>query len=264
MASCRFSLVRLAGAVLACAVLFFALPVFAAETTHINSIGVEFVLIPAGSFTMGADTNLENASDHESPAHRVTISKPFYLGKYEVTQAQWMAVMGVNHSNFKGDNNPVDQVSWDDIQTFIHKLNAKEGHKRYRLPTEAEWEYAARAGTQSVFSFGNDVTSLGQYAWYLGNAKDSTHPVGQKQPNQWGLYDMQGNVWEWVADWHEQNYYQNSVSTDPQGPYKRTHRVYRGGGWSGSAWYCRPACRSYIWPSYRSANIGFRLALSPE
>ncbi|MDR2826266.1 MAG: formylglycine-generating enzyme family protein [Deltaproteobacteria bacterium] len=237
----------------------------AAEKTHTNSIGIEFVLIPSGSFTMGADKNFEAAYDEETPQHRVNISKAFYFGKYEVTQQQWTVVMGSNPSKFKGRSNPVEQVSWEDIQVFINRLNQKEGHKRYRLPTEAEWEYAARAGSSSTYSFGDDAGQLGRYAWY-GESYDSgsTHPVGQKQPNPWGLYDMYGNVWEWVQDWYGERYYSNSASTDPKGPTSGSGRVKRGGSWRNDAKYCRSAFRNYYSPVSRFSNDGFRLALSPE
>jgi formylglycine-generating enzyme required for sulfatase activity len=241
------------------------MPSAAELTPYTNSIGMEFVLIPAGSFTMGADKNFEDASDDETPQHRVRISKPFYLGTYEVTQAQWTAVMGNNPSKYKGRSNPVEQVSWDDIQVFIQRLNQKEGHTRYRLPTEAEWEYAARAGTESTYSFGDDARELGKYAWYDENYRSgSTHPVGQKQPNAWGLYDMHGNVWEWVQDWYGDRYYSDSPDTDPKGPSSGSYRVLRGGGWYFSAQYCRAAFRDFNSPDIRYYYVGFRLALSPE
>jgi formylglycine-generating enzyme required for sulfatase activity len=146
---------------------------------------------------MGANKNFEDASDDETPQHRVSISKPFYLGKYEVTQAQWEAAMGSNPSEFKGRDNPVELVSWEDAQEFISRLNRKEGHSSYRLPTEAEWEYAARAGSISAYNFGDDSGQLQSYAWYgEEHNAGSTHPVGQKQPNALGLYDMHGNVGE--------------------------------------------------------------------
>jgi formylglycine-generating enzyme required for sulfatase activity len=241
---------------------------FAAEKTYSNSIGMEFILIPAGSFMMGADQNFEDDDDdddYEVPQHQVKISQPFYLGKYEVTQAQWAAVMGNNPSEFKGQNNPVEQVSWDDAQIFIEQLNAQEGHNRYRLPTEAEWEYAARAGSTSAYSFGDDAGQLGRYGWY-GEDWDSgsTHPVGQKQPNAWGLYDMHGNVWEWVQDWYEEPDYSNSPGAGPKGPYSGSYRVLRGGSWYSDASYCRSAYyRPYNTPDYRFRNLGFRLALDP-
>ena len=249
---------------LLCLGLCFSSAALATEKTHTNSIGMEFVLVPAGSFMMGADRNFEEASDDETPKHKVTISKPFYLGKYEVTQAQWAAIMGGNPSNVKGRSNPVEQVSWDDVQVFIKRLNAKEGGNRYRLPTEAEWEYAARAGTDSTFSFGDDTASLGQYAWYEGNSGEKPHPVGQKKPNAWGLYDMHGNVWEWVQDWYGENYYRKSPGTDPKGPSSGSYRVGRGGSWVDSSGFCRSAQRICLIPGGRRFDRGFRLALSPE
>jgi formylglycine-generating enzyme required for sulfatase activity len=233
-----------------------------AEKTYINSLGMEFTLIPAGSFTMGADKNFEDADDDETPQHRVSISRPFYLGAYEVTQAQWTAVMGNNPSSFKGLSNPVEMVSWDDVQAFIQRLNAKEGHNRYRLPTEAEWEYAARAGTTGAYSFGDDEDSLGRYAWYWDNSGEKTHLVGQKQPNAWGLYDMYGNVWEWVQDCYEK--YSSSSVTDPKGPSSGSYRVRRGGSWGRFARDCRAAYRNRNWSIIRRNDIGFRLALSQE
>jgi formylglycine-generating enzyme required for sulfatase activity len=226
-----------------------------------NSLGMEFVLIPAGSFTMGSGKSFEDAWGDETPAHRVNISKDFYLGKYEVTQSQWEAVMGGNPSKFKGRNNPVEMVSWDDVQEFIKKLNQKEGSNKYRLPTEAEWEYAARAGTTSTYSFGDDAGALGRYAWYWDNSGETTHPVGQKEPNGWGLYDMHGNVWEWVRDWYGE--YSGSPVTDPQGPSSGSSRVYRGGAWFPFAGGCRSAFRFYDTPVTRYSNLGFRLAFSP-
>jgi formylglycine-generating enzyme required for sulfatase activity len=234
------------------------------EAVHTNSIGMEFVLIPAGSFTMGADKNVENALNNETPPHRVTISKPFYLGKFEVTQAQWTALMENNLSTFKGRSNPVEEVSWDDIQVFIQRLNRKEGHRRYRLPTEAEWEYAARAGTTSAFSFDDDEGNIGQYAWWSGNSGAMTHSVGQKRPNAWGLYDMHGNVWEWVQDWYDEHYYSQSPSVDPHGPSSGQHRVHRGGSWIDTAGVCRSASRHHYFSNFRDRDIGFRLAISVD
>ena len=234
------------------------------EKTHTNSIGMEFVLIPAGSFMMGRNPALENGNDEETPQHRVTISKPFYLGKFEVTQTEWEAVMGNNPSNFKGRTKPVEKVSWNDVQEFIKRLNAKEGHNRYRLPTEAEWEYAARADTDTAYSFGDDVDELSRYGWYDDNSDETTHPVGQKQPNAWGLYDVHGNVWEWVQDWYGDKYYSNSSGTDPKGPGSGQDRVSRGGGWSSYAEHYRSASRRSNTPGSRSSHVGFRLALSAE
>jgi formylglycine-generating enzyme required for sulfatase activity len=236
----------------------------AAEKTCINSIGMEFILIPAGSFIMGADKNFEEADDDETPQHLVSISRPFYLGKYEVTQAQWTAMMGNNPSRVKGRSNPVEQVSWHDVQAFIKRLNAKEGHNRYRLPTEAEWEYAARAGTTGAYSFGDDAAGLGGYGWYRDNSGDKPHPVGQKQPNAWGLYDMHGNVLEWVQDWYSDEYYGNNPSTDPICLSSGPTRVVRGGALSCSARDCRSAYRDYFAAGNRHNDLGFRLALDPQ
>ena len=226
---------------------------------YTNSIGMQFVRIPAGAFMMGSS----DGDSNEKPIHKVTIGTAFLLGRFEVTQAQWEAVMGNTPSSFKGRHNPVERVSWDDVQNFIKKLNAKEGHNRYRLPTEAEWEYAARAGTQTKYSFGDDASRLGDYAWYGDNSGGRTHPVGKK-PNAWGLYDMHGNVWEWVQDWYGSDYYSNSPSTDPKGPSSGSNRVSRGGSWLYSAGKCRSANRDNYSPGIRSVNIGFRLLLSPK
>jgi formylglycine-generating enzyme required for sulfatase activity len=220
-----------------------------------NSIGMEFVLIPAGEFQMGSHDGYQD----EKPVHRVRISKAFYLGEYEVTQSQWQAVMGNNPSSFKGDPNlPVESVFWDDVQEFIRRLNAKEGGTKYRLPTEAEWEYAARAGSTTVYSFGNNPSQLGEYAWYDDNARDKTHPVGQKKPNAWGLYDTHGNVWEWVQDRYSSSYPPGFV-TDPQGPSSGSLRVRRGGGWHDYAGGCRSAQRDIGAPGRRIDGLGFRL-----
>lgn len=238
---------------------------FAAESTHINSIGMEFILIPAGSFVMGVENNAAAASTDEAPQHRVFISRPFYLGKFEVTQAQWIAVMGDNPSSYKGRKNPVERVSWDDAQEFIWRLNAKEGHARYRLPTEAEWEYAARAGTESVYSFGDDARVLRRYAWYGEHAAfGSTHMVGKKRPNAWGLYDMHGNVREWVGDWYGAAYYGKSPEKDPEGPSSGVGRVIRGGCWNGDAAGCRSTARHHGSVDERSVTTGFRLAFFSE
>jgi formylglycine-generating enzyme required for sulfatase activity len=235
------------------------------DKTFVNSIGTEFILIPAGTFNMGADKESAHAFatyDDEMPQHRVTISQSFYLGKYAVTQDEWVAVMGSNPSKFKGHHNPVENVSWNDVQTFIQRLNAKEGTEKYRLPTEAEWEYAARAGTDGAYSFGGGTGQLRLYAWYDGNARGETHPVGQKKPNPWGLYDMYGNVWEWVEDWYDPTYYHRSPSTDPAGPASGANRVVRGGSWYFSARGLRSALRYDFAPDGRFDSFGFRLARS--
>jgi formylglycine-generating enzyme required for sulfatase activity len=223
------------------------------EKTLTNSIGMEFVLIPAGTFKMGSNTGDQD----ERPVHEVTISKAFYMGKYEVTQGQWQAVMGTNPSAIPNEpNRPVDQVAWSEVQTFISKMNAMEGVQLYRLPTEAEWEYAARAGSPTIYGFGNDPKQLGEYAWYRGNSGRRPHPVGQKRPNAWGLYDMLGNVWEWVQDWDGK--YPTGPVTDPKGPETGTYRMRRGCGWNNEANVCRMANR-YSVIGYRDDFLGFRV-----
>ena len=252
-----------AGVILAAGPAAAAAPAPNGAKTHTNSIGVEFVLIPAGTFQMGCSSDKECDVD-KKPRHRVTISKPFYLGKYEVTQKQWEAVMGNNPSKFKGPDLPVERVSWNDAQEFIKRLNAMEGHKRYRLPTEAEWEYAARAGSETAYSFGDSVESLKNYAWYKANSGMKTHPVGKKRPNPWGLYDMHGNVWEWVGDWFGKKQYADGSAVDPVGPDKGKDRVLRGGSWDYVAKYCRSSHRDYDKPTLTVSNDGFRLLMTAE
>ena len=233
-----------------------------AAKTIKNSVGIEMVLIPAGSFKMGRDPNFEDGSGDETPQHSVKISRPFYMGKTEVTQEQWVRVMGTNPSVFKGRTNPVENVSWEDVQTFIARLNEKEGTKAYRLPTEAEWEYAARAGGTGKYCFGDDEGELGAYAWYDDNSGEKTHPVGQLKANTWGLYDVHGNVWEWTQDWYSDSYYASSPGTDPVGPTSGSDRVWRGGSWDDSAYRARAASRSSNTPGVRSYYLGFRLSRS--
>ena len=200
---------------------------------------------------------MSDAYSDETPAHQITISKPFYLGTYEVTQWQWQAIMGNNPSRFKYDPNlPVENVSWDDVQEFLRRLNARESGPPYRLPTEAEWEYAARAGMTTAYSFGN-LHQLGEYAWYEDNAGRTTHPVGQRKPNAWGLYDVHGNVWEWVQDWYGP--YTAGAAVDPAGPSSGSARVHRGGSWNSTARVCRSANRNYGVPGMRYDDLGFRL-----
>jgi formylglycine-generating enzyme required for sulfatase activity len=199
------------------------------------------------------------ASSDEKPAHQVILSS-FSIGKYEVTQEEWEAVMGSNPSQFKGAKRPVEQVSWDDCQEFIRKLNALTG-KRFRLPTEAEWEYAARGGNRSQgykYASGNNIGSV---AWYEGNSNSETHLVGQKQSNELGLYDMAGNVWEWCQDWYDSSYYGNSPSTNPVNNTSASLRVARGGSWLNLAGNCRMSFRNFRAPGYRSSYLGLRLVL---
>ena len=214
---------------------------------------MEFKPIIGGTFTMGQGRE----------AHKVTLTKPFEIGVYEVTQEQYKKVMGTNPSDFSGPQNPVENVSWDDAVDFCGKLSALPGEESagyvYRLPTEAEWEYACRAGTTTEYSFG-DSDSLGDYAWYDTNSGKTTHPVGQKHPNAWGLYDMHGNVWEWCQDCHA-DYPSGSVA-DPTGPSSGSFRVARGGSWFYAAGDCRSANRRRDSPSYRNSSLGFRVVRS--
>ena len=226
-----------------------------------NSIGMEFVLIPAGSFMMGSSTG----DKKEKPPHEVNISQSFYLQTTEVSQEQWKKVMGDTPSAFKscGDDCPVENVSWEDAQRFIEKLNQLEKTKAYRLPSEAEWEYACRAGTTTEYSFGDDASKLGEYAWYQDNSSKTTHRVAGKKPNPWGLYDMHGNVWEWVEDdWHDS--YEGAPADgrawvdNPRGSV----RVVRGGSWDDGARDCRSATRGNGGPDIRYVSVGFRLSRS--
>ena len=230
------------------------------ERPQHNLPDIAMVYMSGGTFTMGATSEQgSDAYDREKPAHSVTLSG-YYIGKYEVTQELWKAVMGSNPSYYKGDNLPVEQVSWNDVQEFLRKLNAMTG-KRYRLPTEAEWEFAARGGNSSrgyKYSGGN---SFGSVAWYWENSGIRTHAVGTKSPNELGIYDMSGNVWEWCQDWYNSSYYGSSPRTNPQGPNSGSYRVCRGGGWRSSARDCRVSYRDSYTPDFRYYYLGFRLAL---
>jgi formylglycine-generating enzyme required for sulfatase activity len=224
-----------------------------------NSIGMKFVKIPAGKFLMGSPRSEAGRGRDEGPQFQVTITKPFYLGVYEVTQGQYKEIVGGNPSYFGkcGGNCPVENLTWDDIQTFIQKLNAEENTTKYRLPTEAEWEYACRAGTQTAFSFGNNENDLNEYGWYWKNADDKTHPVGEKKPNAWGLYDMHGNVEEWLQDWYGE--YTEYPKTDPKGAAKRGEKVFRGGSWFRNPKVARCAHRASDETDNWSLKVGFRL-----
>ena len=218
----------------------------------------DMVYVEGGTFMMGALPNDKKALDSEKPRHQVTLSS-FYISKYEVTQELWQAVMGSNPSLFKGDlQRPVECVSWNDCQTFIRKLNELTG-EQFRLPTEAEWEYAARGGQKSrgyLYSGSNDIADV---AWYDDNSGDGTHPVGRKQPNELGLYDMSGNVYEWCQDWYGP--YSSSAQTNPTGPASASDRVYRGGSWFNFyARYCRASYRKRSSPVIRYYFLGLRLA----
>jgi formylglycine-generating enzyme required for sulfatase activity len=225
-----------------------------------NGVKLEMILIPAGEFLMGDD----NGGGDEKPVHRVKITKPFYLGKHPVTQEQWEAVMGNNPSHFNRSKNPVERVSWDDCQAFFEKINAKVGGGKFSLPAEAQWEYACRAGSVTRYCFGDDMSSLDEYAWYDKNSENKTHAVGKKKPNAWGLYDIHGNVWEWCADWYDGGYYANSPVDDPAGPSGGSNRVFRGGGWYDPALNCRSANRYGYSPERRTDNLGFRVGRAAE
>jgi formylglycine-generating enzyme required for sulfatase activity len=220
---------------------------------------IPMVYVRGGTFVMGctAEQGTE-CDDDENPAHEVTV-RDFYIGKYEVTQAEWKAVMGSNPSKFKGDNLSVEQVSWNEVQEFIRKLNTMTG-KNYRLPTEAEWEYAARGGSQSRGFKYSGSDSIGEVAWYSENSGETTHLVGTKQANELGIYDMSGNVYEWVQDWDGD--YSSGSQTNPVGPSSGSYRVLRGGCWYCVAKYTRVSFRSLTEPGLRIGFLGFRLASS--
>ena len=279
-----------------------------------NSIGMKLVLIPKGTFQMGSPPSEEGSQDNERQ-HEVTLTEDYYLGAFEVTQSQYQKVMGNNPSNFQGDkiaerhpqtgrvvkevdssSHPVEKVSWEDAVEFCKRLSdlpeEKKASRVYRLPTEAEWEYACRAGSKTAYSFGVSSQSLGDYAWFGNNSGSkeldsdalwakmkknpqeyadtllsagcATHPVRDKKPNAWGLYDMHGNVWEWCSDWYGD--YPKGAVSDPTGPREGSLRVFRGGSWRNEAAFCRSAYRFRYFPSFRDNDgIGFRVALSvPE
>jgi formylglycine-generating enzyme required for sulfatase activity len=222
---------------------------------------IDMVFVKGGTFTMGATSEQgSGAASNEKPTHSVTLSD-YYIGKYEVTQAQWRAVMGNNPSYFKGDNLPVECVSWNDVQVFIQRLNERTG-KNFRLPTEAEWEYAARGGSQSKGYKYSGSNTLDDVAWYYSNSSSKIHPVGHKRPNELGIYDMSGNVWEWCQDWY--GGYGSSSQTNPTGPSSGSYRVLRGGNRLDIANFCRVSFRSNYNPRTRYYDGGFRLACAVE
>ncbi len=255
-----------------------------------NSLGMALVRIEPGSFLMGSskdpidrlmrefpDSEREWL-DAEQPQHTVKITRLFYLGAHPVTQGQYQAVMGNSPSYFKGsDDLPVEMVSWFDAVAFCNRLSERErrapfyridgtevtilGGDGYRLPTEAEWEYACRAGSSTLYPFGDNASALGEFAWYTKNSENKTHPVGQKSSNAWGLHDMLGNVWEWCADWYDEKYYASSPPADPAGASGAAFRVFRGGSWSFDPRYCRSALRNGFAPADWGSNLGFRLSL---
>ena len=242
--------------------------------TYTNSLGMTFVLLPAGTFTMGSPSD-EPGRYYDETQHQVTLTQPFYMQTTEVTQAQWEAVMGSNPSYFSGcPTCPVEMVSWDDVQVFLSYMNAR-GEGTYNLPTEAQWEYAARAGSTTAFYNGGITThsdmyeckydsNLGTIGWYCYNSDNQTQPVAQKAPNDWGLYDMSGNVTEWCLDWWDVKYYSSTPTTDPVGPSTGSSRIHRGGSWNFFALWTRSAFRNASFPDARYANIGFRLMRQPS
>jgi formylglycine-generating enzyme required for sulfatase activity len=228
------------------------------KQTQTPLTGMTFVHIPGGSFQMGSN----HGNKDEKPVHTVRI-EPFYMMTTEVTQAMWQELMGSNPSHFWGYDSPVDQVSWEDAQEFMQKLNKRDPGKNYRLPSEAELEYACRCGTSNEYYTGDNESDLVRAGWYSGNSDSRTHPVGQKLPNAWGLYDMHGNVWEWCEDWYHKSY--EGVPTDgqawisPEGSF----RVLRGGSWYDDHWYCRSSYRGKGGTGVRYYFVGVRVVRNP-
>ncbi|MFM8187400.1 MAG: formylglycine-generating enzyme family protein [Pirellula sp.] len=235
-----------------------------------NSIGMSFRHIAAGTFMMGTPGTCQSPFLSDTQ-HTTTITKDFFMGTCQVSQAQFAKVMSQNPSYFRGDkgriessNHPVENVSWYQAYAFCHFLSGipdeKQAGRVYRLPTEAQWEYACRAGSTTAFSFGDDVTMLDHAGWYGRNSAGRTAQVGQKSPNAWGLYDMHGNVFEWCRDWYAP--YSREASTDPIGPAAGYGRVFRGGSWDLAAQWCGSAFRSMNHPAYRMNNLGFRVMIT--
>jgi len=246
------------------------------KKVNVNGVPIEMVYIPAGSFLMGSSEGEESRQENESPQHNIAINNDFWMGKYEVTQGQWKVVMDGNEAYFQeGDNYPVEWVSWDQVQEFIKKLNEKTG-LRFRLPSEAEWEYACRTGTTTPFYFGSSLTAdqanfNGNYPFgeaSKGIYREKTTPVGSFKPNAWGLYDMHGNVWEWCEDVYRADIYANpelyskNLSGNPVYIGQGSYRVFRGGGWIGNGVVCRSASRGGERQMYAFNFIGFRLVLN--
>jgi len=238
-----------------------------------GGVKMELVRIKAGSFMMGSPGSDDQAYDWEKPQHKVKLTHDYYLGKYPVTQEQYEKVTGKNPSYFSAGGAgkgritgmdtkrfPVEQVSWEDARAFCEILS-RLSRRKCDLPTEAQWEYACRAGSGTRYSFGDSQEDLKEYAWHQGNSGSRTHEVGKKQPNSWGLYDMHGNVWQWCADRYEKNYYKDSPKEDPQGPTSDTSRVLRGGSWYNHPRTCRSAHRAWVVPSNHSYIVGFRVSV---
>jgi formylglycine-generating enzyme required for sulfatase activity len=246
---------------------------------EIPSCGMKMNWIAPGRFVMGSPQGEAGRSDDEGPQREVTISRGFWLGAFAVTQEEWKAVaeeavgeasdLRIEPSYFRGTRLPVEQVSWNDCEAWLRELNAMEEGRlpasfEYRLPTEAEWEFACRAGTTTRFHYGNSDEPLAEYAWYSGNSRSQTHPVGEKKANSWGLHDIHGNVWEWCGDWYGPlNGGKGGSVIDPTGPVWGTKRVMRGGSFGVAAARCRSAYRVWNEPKYRDYTLGFRVALAP-
>jgi uncharacterized protein (TIGR02996 family) len=243
--------------------MLLALGVTPVAPTREGQAGLRLVLVPPGTFLMGSPNTERSRDDDEGPVHRVTLTRGFWLGACPVTQAQWRSVMRRNPSHHRGANRPVENVSWDDCQSFCARLGKRDG-RTYRLPAEAEWEYACRAGTATVYCGGDDLEALRRFGWcsYDGewDSSGGTRAVGELLPNAFGLYDMHGNIWEWCADRYSERYYAQSPEVDPPGPASGDERVSRGGSWRGGPWFCRSADRRDLGHDHRLINVGCRVA----
>ncbi len=226
-----------------------------------NGVEMKFVLVPKGSFTMGSPVGEPGRDDDEGPRHQVIVTRPFYMLTTEVTQQQYRRVMADNPSSVKDIYNPVEMVSWNDATEFCRKLSERAG-RQMTLPTEAQWEYACRAGSSTRFSFADGEKLLGSYCWYNDNSSNRTHPVATKWPNSWGLYDMHGNVWEWCRDWYAPDTYTTDIKIDPMGPSAGQLKVVRGGNRGGRPSICRSADRHCFSPDMTIASVGFRVVFT--
>lgn len=241
-----------------------------AHEPSVNPEPQSFVWIPPGTFIMGSPANEVDKDSDERPQTEVTLTHGFWMSKHPTTQEEYQLVMGRNPSFFKSnDRRPVEQVRWNDAVDYCAKITLRMHEAgrlptgfECRLPTEAEWEYACRAGSKSKFFFGDDYANLGQYAWFVGNSGKMTQPVEKKLPNAWGLHDMHGNVWEWCLDWYSDSLPGGNL-TNPRGPSTGLRRVNRGGGWFSIGWYCRSASRFYVWAVDKMNGLGFRPVIAP-
>ncbi|MCP4378678.1 MAG: formylglycine-generating enzyme family protein, partial [bacterium] len=225
-----------------------------------KGVKIKLIRIPAGKFMMGHPKPKKPRRDNKGHQREVTISKAFYMGMTEVTQAQYQSVMCKNPSKFKGSQKPVEMVSWDDAMAFCAAMSKKTG-RAVRLPTEAQWEYACRAGTKTLFSFGNDDKDMDAHGWHKDNSDRKTHPVGQKKPNAFGLYDMHGNVWEWCRDYYDDKFYAKAKNVDPENTTKAIYRIFRGGSWLYGPMFCCAAFRGWQSNVSRGDSLGFRVVV---